>query len=191
MEKLNKKQRTKNHIISTTIKLFEKYGIDKVTMEQIFSTAGIAKGTLYNHFSSKEEIIASYIENSFVNQENIRLSNFQKYTTTKEKLIYIFTELTIRVEKNQDLFEKYTIFKMQEMVTFNQEKKSGFSKISNYLIDEGINNGEISNTIPRNFLIDFFDFIFIEIIKQISYEKEIDKNKLIENYVTIFIKGIS
>lgn len=191
MEKLNKKQRTKNHIISTTIKLFEKYGIDKVTMEQIFSTAGIAKGTLYNHFSSKEEIIASYIENSFVNQEKIRLSNFQKYTTTKEKLIYIFTELTIRVEKNQDLFEKYTIFKMQEMVTFNQEKKSGFSKISNYLIDEGINNGEISNTIPRNFLIDFFDFIFIEIIKQISYEKEIDKNKLIENYVTIFIKGIS
>lgn len=191
MEKLNKKQRTKNHIISTTIKLFEKYGIDKVTMEQIFSTAGIAKGTLYNHFSSKEEIIASYIENSFINQEKIRLSNFQNYTTTKEKLIYIFTELTIRVEKNQDLFEKYTIFKMQEMVTFNQEKKSGFSKISNYLIDEGINNGEISNTIPKNFLIDFFDFIFIEIIKQISFEKEIDKNKLIENYVTIFIKGIS
>ena len=44
---------------------------------------------------------------------------------------------------------------MQEMVTFNQEKKSGFSKISNYLIDEGINNGEISNTIPKNFLLDF------------------------------------
>ncbi len=191
MEKLNKKQRTKNQILSTTIKLFEEYGIENVTMEQIFSTAGIAKGTLYNHFSSKEEIIASYIENTFVNQEKIRLSNFQNYTTTREKLIYIFTELTIRVEKNQDLFEKYTIFRMQEMVTFNQEKKSGFSKISNYLIDEGINNGEISNTIPKNFLLDFFDFIFIEIIKQVSFEKEIDKNKLIENYVTIFIKGIS
>ena len=191
MEKLNKKQRTKNQILSTTIKLFEEYGIENVTMEQIFSTAGIAKGTLYNHFSSKEEIIASYIENTFVNQEKIRLSNFQNYTTTREKLIYIFTELTIRVEKNQDLFEKYTIFRMQEMVTFNQEKKSGFSKISNYLIDEGINNGEISNTIPKNFLLDFFDFIFIEIIKQVSFEKGIDKNKLIENYVTIFIKGIS
>ena len=191
MEKLNKKQKTKNQILSTTIKLFEEYGIENVTMEQIFSTAGIAKGTLYNHFSSKEEIIASYIENTFVNQEKIRLSNFQNYTTTREKLIYIFTELTIRVEKNQDLFEKYTIFRMQEMVTFNQEKKSGFSKISNYLIDEGINNGEISNTIPKNFLLDFFDFIFIEIIKQVSFEKEIDKNKLIENYVTIFIKGIS
>ena len=191
MEKLNKKQRTKNQILSTTIKLFEEYGIENVTMEQISSTAGIAKGTLYNHFSSKEEIIASYIENTFVNQEKIRLSNFQNYTTTREKLIYIFTELTIRVEKNQDLFEKYTIFRIQEMVTFNQEKKSGFSKISNYLIDEGIKNGEISNTIPKNFLLDFFDFIFIEIIKQVSFEKEIDKNKLIENYVTIFIKGIS
>ena len=191
MEKINKKQRTKNKILSTTIKLFEEFGIENVTMEQIFSTAGIAKGTLYNHFSSKEEIIASYIENTFVKQEKIRLSNFQNYTTTREKLIYIFTELTIRVEKNQELFEKYIIFRMQEMVTFNQEKKSGFSKISNYLIDDGINNGEISNTIPKNFLLDFFDFIFFEIIKQVSFEKGIDKNKLIENYVTIFIKGIS
>ena len=99
MEKINKKQRTKNQILSTTIKLFEEYGIENVTMEQIFSTAGIAKGTLYNHFSSKKEIIASYIENIFVNQEKIRLSNFQNYTTTREKLIHIFTELTIRVEK--------------------------------------------------------------------------------------------
>ncbi len=191
MEKLTKKERTKRLIISTSIDLFSQYGIENVTMEQIFSSANIAKGTLYNYFSSKEEIIATYVENSFSNEEIVRISNIEKINSFKEKFIYIFTELTNKVEKNKDLFEYYTIYRMKEMVSFQEEKKSGFSKISNYLIKEGIKDGEISPNISISFLRDFFDFIFIEIIKQISLKKGKDKEILIDKYVSIFFDGTS
>ena len=191
MEKLTKKERTKRLIISTSIDLFSKYGIENVTMEQIFSSANIAKGTLYNYFSSKEEIIATYVERSFSDEEIIRISNIDKINSFKEKFIYIFTELTNKVEKNKDLFEYYTIYRMKEMVSFQEEKKSGFSKLSNYLIKEGIKDGEISPNISISFLRDFFDFIFIEIIKQMSLQKGNNKEILIDKYVSIFFDGTS
>ena len=39
------------------MELFAKKGYDATSIEEITSVVGIAKGTLYYHFSSKEEIL--------------------------------------------------------------------------------------------------------------------------------------
>lgn len=48
--------KTKRKIFETSMKLFAQKGYDATSIEEITATVGVAKGTLYYHFSSKEEI---------------------------------------------------------------------------------------------------------------------------------------
>ena len=48
--------KTKRKIFETSMKLFAEKGYDATSIEEITATVGVAKGTLYYHFSSKEEI---------------------------------------------------------------------------------------------------------------------------------------
>lgn len=48
--------KTKNIIFRSAIIVFSKSGYDGATMDEIAANAGVAKGTLYYHFKSKEQI---------------------------------------------------------------------------------------------------------------------------------------
>ena len=54
--------KTKRKIFETSMQLFAQKGYDATSVEEITATVGVAKGTLYYHFSSKEEIFQFLIE---------------------------------------------------------------------------------------------------------------------------------
>jgi AcrR family transcriptional regulator len=53
---------TSNAIINAATVLFKKYGFEKTSMDDIAKTAHKAKGSLYYHFKSKEDIFKAIIE---------------------------------------------------------------------------------------------------------------------------------
>lgn len=60
MEKRTRKEKaaaTKENIFSTAVGLIKEKGCDAVTVSEICKQAGIAKGTFYVHYASKEDII--------------------------------------------------------------------------------------------------------------------------------------
>ncbi|KVV36915.1 TetR family transcriptional regulator [Burkholderia territorii] len=50
------------HLADTGARLFDAHGYDAVTMEQIAAQADVAKRTLYNHFPTKEALLAHWLE---------------------------------------------------------------------------------------------------------------------------------
>ena len=54
--------KTKKVIFEAAIKAFSKKGYHKATMDEIAEIAGVAKGTLYYHFKSKEDIFKFIID---------------------------------------------------------------------------------------------------------------------------------
>lgn len=54
--------KTKKIIFDAAIKSFSQKGFYKSTMDEIAETAGVAKGTLYYHFKSKEDIFKFIID---------------------------------------------------------------------------------------------------------------------------------
>ncbi|HEF4769376.1 TetR/AcrR family transcriptional regulator [Burkholderia multivorans] len=50
------------HLADTAARLFDAHGYDAVTMEQIADEADVAKRTLYNHFATKEAVLAHWLE---------------------------------------------------------------------------------------------------------------------------------
>ena len=56
------KETVKDAILDATDRLLARYGYRKMTVEDIASEAGIGKGTIYLHFSSKEEVVLSHVD---------------------------------------------------------------------------------------------------------------------------------
>lgn len=58
---LNRRERQvqdrRNNILSAALQLFEGKGYLETSMEEIAETADVARGTLYNHFESKAEVL--------------------------------------------------------------------------------------------------------------------------------------
>ena len=59
-------QTMKERILETADKLFYLQGIRAIGVDTIAAEIGISKRTLYNHFPSKDALIASYLERRFV-----------------------------------------------------------------------------------------------------------------------------
>src|ERR1043166_5280602 len=56
------KEAVKDAILDATDRLLARYGYRKMTVEDIAAEARIGKGTIYLHFSSKEEVVLSHID---------------------------------------------------------------------------------------------------------------------------------
>jgi AcrR family transcriptional regulator len=56
------KSAVKDAILDATDRLLARFGYRKMTVEDIAAEAGIGKGSVYLHFSSKEEVVLSHID---------------------------------------------------------------------------------------------------------------------------------
>ena len=56
------KSAVKDAILDATDRLLARFGYRKMTVDDIATEAGIGKGTIYLHFSSKEEVVLSHID---------------------------------------------------------------------------------------------------------------------------------
>ena len=56
------KEAVKDAILDATDRLLARFGYKKMTVEDIAVEVGIGKGTIYLHFTSKEEIVLSHVD---------------------------------------------------------------------------------------------------------------------------------
>ncbi len=57
-----KRAHMRDLLVGTAARLFEAHGYDAVTMEQVAAEADVAKRTLYNHFPTKEALLARWLD---------------------------------------------------------------------------------------------------------------------------------
>ena len=55
------KQRSREKILASAIRLFSNKGYDRVTIDQLMTDAGLTRGAFYTHFDSKSELYAEAV----------------------------------------------------------------------------------------------------------------------------------
>ena len=84
--------KTKRKIFETSMELFAKKGYEATSIEEITSVVGVAKGTLYYHFSTKEEIFYFLVEEGMKllkNSIDIKTSNLENSMDKLKAIILI------------------------------------------------------------------------------------------------------
>jgi AcrR family transcriptional regulator len=56
-----KKSAARARILSAAIELFSRRGLEAVTVEEIAAAADVGKGTIYNYFATKEDIVVAFM----------------------------------------------------------------------------------------------------------------------------------
>jgi len=96
------KEGVRESILDATDRLLARYGYRKMTVEDIAGEAGIGKGTIYLHFSSKEEVVLSHIDR-IVDRLKERLQEIARSEiSTGEKLrLMLLTRVLFRFDSIQ------------------------------------------------------------------------------------------
>ena len=69
---VKKPEERKSEIVAAACELFLSKGYDSTTMQDVMRKLGIAKGTIYHYFSSKEDLLEAVID-SLAESEMLRL----------------------------------------------------------------------------------------------------------------------
>lgn len=93
--------RTKRKIFEISMNLFASKGYDATSIEEITSVVGVAKGTLYYHFSSKEEIFTFLIEEGMKllqNSMSIKVANCDTLRKKLEAILLIQIKVMVKYQ---------------------------------------------------------------------------------------------
>ena len=139
---MSKEKNLKSEFLSVATKLFNKYGYHKTSMDEIAKSSHRAKRSLYNHFSSKEELFESVIKQELQMARNTLQRIFDhtgllpsvKFTSYMIKRMELLSQsLSYKVflqnEFNNDVSTRFVDLKAA-CADFDQWEKQNFLSIA-------------------------------------------------------------
>lgn len=142
----SKKERTREHILEVSYRLFAKNGFNKVTMKDICEASNLSRGGLYSHFSSTRELFEAILEK--INQKDEM--NFQEEMERGVSATEILQNALILMEDEMNHPEDSLSLAMYEYAgSVETDLMDHFNKIGEdkwtALIEYGIAQGEFCN----------------------------------------------
>lgn len=184
--------KTKNLIFESAIKIFSESGYRGATMDDIAANAGLAKGTLYYHFTSKEEIFNFIVEEGLKILQNQVIEVQEMNIGPIEKLIKICKiQLTF-------LYGYTDFFKVVMSQLWGNENRQDElrQKIRIYIneieinIKNAMNNGQIEKGDTELIAFQFFGSLCSSAIYESIHIEKISLDNIIDNTIKFTLKGI-
>ena len=126
------------------------HGINNLTIAQIAKTAGVGKGTIYEYFENKEDIVFEIITVFIAEYEALLQELLTHDMSTKEKVFHFCYKMHENEEGERQLkiYREFLAISMtsgtQGMIDFNMKCRKKFEIILHEILQIGIKKGEIS-----------------------------------------------
>ncbi len=154
MRTIKEHNERQNEILDTAQKLFAEKGYGKCTVNDILNEIGIAKGTFYHYFKSKEEVLDAIIDRGAGQiLERAQEAAANPRFSPEEKLYHVF--MAIRMEEESD---KMLIEEMHRMENALMHQKSLTSVVTltvpvlAEVIEEGNKSGVFHCDYPEEYM---------------------------------------
>ena len=184
--------KTKRKIFETSMKLFAEKGYDATSIEEITATVGVAKGTLYYHFSSKEEIFNFLIEEGIKllqNSIDIKTARLENYIDKLKAVILIQIKIVVKYENfitillNQFYGKESRNQKCQKLVY------DYIAKIEK-IVEDGIKAEQIKKGNPRVIASEIYALIASTLVIKLRDNEQIEVIKLYKEFENTVIEGL-
>lgn len=184
--------KTKRKIFETSMKLFAQKGYDATSIEEITATVGVAKGTLYYHFSSKEEIFNFLVEEGMKLLKNSIDIKMAKATNTIDKLRAIVL-IQIKIIAKYEDFMTIVLSQIWGHEARNimcKNKVIEYIKEIEEIIQIGMDNKEIIQGDAAVIASGIFGLTCSSLIYKMKIEEELDIDKLYQEFDQALILGL-
>ncbi|HDX9653205.1 TetR family transcriptional regulator [Bacillus wiedmannii] len=118
-----RKKELKELIFLKAVQLFQERGYENVTVQDITTACGIAKGTFFNYFPKKENILL-FLGDSQIELWNESLKAYENVEHPKERIQLVLGDLLDRFTGHGDLMQ-HAVFEIIK---------------SNYLVEDEVNS---------------------------------------------------
>ena len=109
--RLRKKLETRERILNAAIAIFSKRGIDSITVDEIAVAADVGKGTIYNYFPAKEDIVVAFLVD-FERQVQAEATQLVHRGRTLESILTGFVQFQFRVKEPHHEFVRVFLAQM-------------------------------------------------------------------------------
>jgi AcrR family transcriptional regulator len=142
----NKKKENRLRILEAASRLFYYRRFHEVKMEEIAEAAGMGKGTIYEYFSSKEDLFCELFKYSTEKYIRLACEASRKENNCRGKLLALLLNHIDFLTRFRHL--EYYVFNIgrinfREMQPWFKEKKNQFLSLVEESISEGMRRGEI------------------------------------------------
>lgn len=184
--------KTKEAIFEAAIKTFSSRGYDAATMDDIALSAGVAKGTLYYYFKSKEEIFKFTItEGSGVIKQQLE-DSMQKETNPLDKLKVLCRVQLTMVYEHRDFFKVLMSQLWGRELRHLQIREVIEDYIGNVEkhLKEAMEEGIIEKAETSLMAYTFFGNLCATAVYELLNEDKTNLNDIIESSTQYILKGI-
>lgn len=84
---MRKGERTRQHVIETAARVLNRHGYAGSGMSELMEATGLAKGGIYRHFESKEELAVEAFRYAFAEVLKLRFDHLESVANAVDKLV--------------------------------------------------------------------------------------------------------
>lgn len=176
---------SKTKLIQSAIKIFSQNGYEATSVDSIVEKAGVAKGTFYYYFKSKEELFWAIIDEGTTKFTELIKESLREVKTKEDKVKKI-------IETEIDFFEQYQDFAHMFLAEFWRFKtkwskdiekaQKGYLSIISNSIDTDLDKEIASAALFWTGAFMTMDWIY--------FRNKTTKKDLVNNITSLLIKGV-
>lgn len=186
----NKRLQMEERIYNASMTLFQEKGFTNTTLQEICELAGVSKGTIFNYFSSKEDILAKFGQN----QIKILGSFAEKLSSSmdvKSKIVAVLME-DIRGVKESEVYARVTLKGISEggelVYQLENKNRQALSDIYKNILIQGLKPGfELNVSLVADLIVSIY---FHVLDKHFNQNAELGLEDFIIESVEILFNGI-
>lgn len=178
-------------IINTTIKLFIRDGVKKITMDEIAENSNVSKVTIYKYFVDKDTLYFEVGKHIFLHYI-VKLENIITSGNVLIKKLYDFIAVISDFTNSGefDLCKELTKYNNDIEAEYEQYLQIYKSSLLT-LIDKGIENGLIKNNLDRKLIFHYIDMGVVYYQQSTEYrDKMLGDSSFQQQYMQFFINNI-
>ena len=197
---LKERQRNEREqlILQAANELLVECGYHDTSIDDIAARVGISKGTIYQHFTGKEQIIAALFRRGMQNMLETLDAIFSSQGTPREKLYAVIRRMYGSMDRqhfrlmgtllSSPEFHKHMAARRQIMGELWAEPRKRVAA----LLEEGKASGEFDPEIPTPVMMSlFWSFLSPFTYKQLIAEEELPATVVADYVSRVFFRGIS
>lgn len=186
------KRSKRQRLLTESLRLFREKGFEQTTVAEITSAAGVAKGTFFNYFPTKEEVLLALGENMLGKLDMVDAKDLFGHDTARGKVKVLFQALAAGLDADRDLVREmvYRGLRLPDLVG-RERARLDFRSTLTLLLDQGKRRGEIRADVDSVFIADtLYTLYFQQVVTWCTGEFDMPLAPRLERVVDLLFEGI-